>query len=61
MEGGREALTLVADHQGLVRSYFARRRARREDVEDLAQETFCAILASYPRSRKDPASDPRAR
>jgi len=41
----------VARHAALVRSFFRRRCASREDAEDLAQEAFCAMVESYPRFR----------
>ncbi len=41
----------VAAHAALVRSFFGRRCASREDAEDLAQEAFCAMVESYPRFR----------
>jgi RNA polymerase sigma-70 factor (ECF subfamily) len=43
--------TLLAKHHGLVRSFFRRRCACPEDAEDLAQETFCAIVSAWPRFR----------
>jgi RNA polymerase sigma-70 factor, ECF subfamily len=51
MPAGLRVERVVADHQGLVRSFFRRRCASPEDAEDLAQETLCAIVDAFPRFR----------
>lgn len=43
--------SLAMAQAGLVRGFFARRCARPEDAEDLAQEALCAIIAAAPRFR----------
>ncbi len=48
---GRDLEALVAAHSGLVRSFFLRRCACPEDAEDLAQESFLAIVEALPRFR----------
>jgi len=47
----RDPETLVAAHARLVRSFFLRRCACPEDAEDLAQESFLAIIEALPRFR----------
>lgn len=50
--GGRpEGGVLATGYAGLVRVFFSRRCANREDAEDLAQEALCAIIAAAPRFR----------
>jgi DNA-directed RNA polymerase specialized sigma24 family protein len=48
---GRDLEALVSAHSGLVRSFFLRRCACPEDAEDLAQESFLAIIEALPRFR----------
>lgn len=45
--------SLAIGYAGLVRVFFSRRCANREDAEDLAQEALCAIIAAAPRFRGD--------
>ena len=46
------ALTrLIARHEVAIVSYFRRRCASAEEVEDLAQDVYCAMLEGYPRLR----------
>jgi RNA polymerase sigma-70 factor (ECF subfamily) len=52
--GGRpDGGSLAVGYAGLVRVFFSRRCANREDVEDLSQEALCAIVAAAPRFRGD--------
>ena len=52
--GGRpDGGSLAVGYAGLVRVFFSRRCANREDAEDLAQEALCAIIAAAPRFRGD--------
>ena len=45
--------SFVSEHAALVRGFFLRRCPSAEDAEDLAQETFLAILTSLKRRRGD--------
>jgi len=49
--GGRDGGVLAVEYAGLVRAFFSRRCANREDAEDLAQEALCAVIAAAPRFR----------
>lgn len=44
-----EADRLVGEYQSRVRSFFRRRYATPDEVDDLVQETLCAVLTSYGR------------
>ena len=39
----------IVSHESRVRRFFSRRVFEAEDVEDLVQDTFCAVLESYRR------------
>lgn len=49
--GRTDGGALAVEYAGLVRVFFSRRCAAREDAEDLAQEALCAVIAAAPRFR----------
>ena len=53
MGGRTDGGSLAVGYAGLVRVFFERRCANREDAEDLVQEALCAIIAAAPRFRGD--------
>ncbi len=44
-----ELRTILSEYEPKVRSYFGRRMRHSHDIEDLVQETMCAIIEGYNR------------
>lgn len=49
MLGHDDLLRIITSHESKVRGFFSRKVFEVEDVEDLVQDTFCAVLESYRR------------
>ena len=47
-----ELRRIILTHESMIRRFFDRKVDLREDVEDLVQDTMCAIIEAYPRFEK---------